>query len=160
MYYPRTDFRRRVTAGDLQRALVLKKAEQVAIDLRQTSLDRLLAKVEVAGLGAALSGQTVEDFLAGLSRESEDKVAFPPDLISDLHPNYRLFEPQLILPASGTMNSETGQIQVQPGIELTAAAWRVELSEALEPLEILRGFDNVVKTEVVQPTSSNKPLRF
>ena len=157
VYYPRTDFRRRVTAGDLQRALVLKKAEQVAIDLRQTSLDRLLAKVEVAGLGAALSGQTVEDFLAGLSRESEDKVAFPPDLISDLHPNYRIFEPELILPAPGTMNSDAGQIQVQPGIELTAAAWRVELSAPLDPLEILRGFETVVKPLVVETQDADNP---
>lgn len=160
VYYPRTDFRRCVTAGDLQRALVMKKAEQVAIDLRQTSLDRLLAKVEVAGLGAALSGQTVENFLAGLSQDSGVKVAFPADLISDSHPNYRIFEPELILPLPGTLNSESGQIQVQPGVELTAAAWRVELSEALEPLDILRGFDTVVKTEVVQPVSKNKPLRF
>jgi len=157
VYYPRTDFRRRVTAGDLQRALVMKKAEQVAIDLRQTSLDRLLAKVEVAGLGAALSGQTVENFLAGLSRESEDKVAFPPDLISDMHPNYRIFEPELILPAPGTMNSETGQIQVQPGIELTAAAWRVELSAPLDPLDILRGFETVVKQPVAESQDADKP---
>ncbi len=160
VYYPRTDFRRRVKAGDLQRALVTKKAEQVAIDLRQTALGRLLAKVEVAGLGAALSGQTVEGFLAGLSQDSDVKVAFPPDLISDSHPNHRIFEPALILPAPGTFNADSGQIQVQPGVELTAAAWRVELSEALEPLEILRGFDTAAKTEAIEPTSTNKPLRF
>ena len=159
VFYPRTDFRRRVTAGDLQRALVMKKAEQVAIDLRQTALGRLLAKVEVSGLGAALSGQSVESFLSGLSQETEDKVAFPPDLISDKHPNYRIFEPALILPLPGTLNSEAGQIQVQPGVELTAAAWRVELSVPLDPLEILRGFETGVKTIVPEPEpqDSDKP---
>ena len=108
-------------------------------------------------MGAALSGQTVENFLAGLSRESEDKVAFPPDLVSDLHPNYRIFEPELILPPPGTLNSEAGQIQVQPGIELTAAAWRVELSAPLEPLEILRGFETVAKPLVVETQDADKP---
>ena len=137
----------------------MKKAEQVAIDLRQTALGRLLAKVEVSGLGAALSGQSVESFLSGLSQETEDKVAFPPDLISDKHPNYRIFEPALILPLPGTLNSEAGQIQVQPGVELTAAAWRVELSVPLDPLEILRGFETGVKTIVPEPEpqDSDKP---
>jgi len=141
VYYPRTDFRSRVTAGDLQRELVARKAEQVAVDLRQTALGRLLARVEVTGLGAALSGQTVEEFLAGLALDAEDRVAFPADLISDKYPSYRLFEPQITLPAPGTLNAESGQIQVEPGVELTAAAWRVELSAPLDPLEILRGFE-------------------
>ena len=157
VYYPRTDFRLRVAAGDLQRALVIKKAEQVAVDLRQTALGRLLAKVEVAGLGAALSGQSVESFLSGLSQATEDKVAFPPDLISDKHPNYRTFEPALVLPPPGTLNADAGQIQVQPGVELTAAAWRVELSEPLDPLEILRGFDVVAKPVVVVEPESDTP---
>jgi hypothetical protein len=38
------------------------------------------------------------------------------------------------------MNADTGQIQVQPGIELTAASWRVELSDPIHPLETLRAF--------------------
>lgn len=152
VYYPRTDFRRRVAAGDLQRALVMKKAEQVAIDLRQTALGRLLASVEVSGLGAALSGQSVSDFLAGLSLESENRVLFPANLISDRHPNFRLFEPALILPLPGTFNNDSAQIQVQPGVELTAAAWRVELSAPLDPLDILRGFEDAVKPLTVAPT--------
>jgi len=161
VYYPRTDFRLRVTAGDLQRALVAKKAEQVAIDLRQTSLGRLLANVEVTGLGAALSGQLVEDFLSGLSQDSEEKVSFPPDLISDKYPNYRLFEPELVLPVPGSLNAETGQIQVQPGVELTAAAWRVELSAPLEPLEILRGFGEVAReVETEETVLQARPRRF
>lgn len=140
VYYPRTDFRMRVTAGDLQRALVARKAEQVAVDLRQTALGQLLAKVEVTGLGAALSGQTVEEFLAGLSLQDDDMVGFPPNLVSDEHPSYRLFSPELVLPPPGTLNAQSGQIQVEPGVELTAASWRVELSAPLSPLEILRGF--------------------
>jgi len=157
VYYPRTDFRLRVAAGDLQRALVVKKAEQIAIDLRQTALGSLLAKVEVAGLGAALSGQSVESFLSGLSLVTEDKVAFPPDLISDKHPNYRTFEPALVLPPPGTLNAEAGQIQVEPGVELTAAAWRVELSAPLDPLEILRGFEGIAKPVVVIEPESDAP---
>jgi hypothetical protein len=155
VYYPRSDFRRRVVAGDLQRALVAKKAEQVAADLAQTALGRLLAKVEVSGLGSALSGLPVETFLAGLSQESQNKVAFPPDLIADEYPNLRIFEPDLVLPRPGVLNADAGQIQVQPGIELTAAAWRVELSAPIETPEILRGFTGQTTTAVPALDDSN-----
>ncbi len=140
VYYPRTDFRRKITSGELQKKLVAKKAEQVADDLRRTSLDQLLALVEVNGLGSALSGMRVSEFLSGLSLPSDDPVAYPSDLISDKYPHKRVFYPADTLPPSGSMNADTGQIQVQPGIELTAASWRVELSEAIHPLETLRAF--------------------
>jgi hypothetical protein len=153
VFYPRTDFRRRVTAGHLQRALVARKAEQVAVELRQTALGKLLATVEVTGLGAALSGQSVEEFLTGLSVDADGGVGFPADLIADAYPNHRLYGPELVLPVPGSLNAEAGQIQVEPGVELTAAAWRVELSAAIHPLEILKGFEADVTTEVVAEIS-------
>jgi hypothetical protein len=140
VYYPRTDFRRKITSGELQKKLVAKKAEQVADDLRRTSLDQVLALVEVNGLGSALSGMRVSEFLSGLSLPSEDPVAYPSDLISDKYPHKRVFYPAETLPPSGSMNADTGQIQVQPGIELTAASWRVELSDPIHPLDTLRAF--------------------
>lgn len=152
VFYPRTDFRRRVVAGDLQRALVAKKAEQVAVDLRQTALGNLLATVEVTGLGSALSGQSVEDFLTGLSADADGGVGFPADLIADAYPNHRLYGPELVLPVPGSLNAEAGQIQVQPGVELTAAAWRVELSAAIHPLEVLKGFEADETTETATAT--------
>jgi len=152
VYYPRADLRRRIVAGDLQRKLVARKAEQVAEDLRLTALDQLLAKVEVTGLGSALNGQMVSSFLEGLSAQSSSRVPFPADLVSDKYPSHRLLEPELILPQPGTHNTETGQIQVKPGIELTAAAWRVELSGPIVPLEILRGFEGD-SDEIVIPSA-------
>ena len=156
VYYPRTDFRRRVVSGVLQSKLVAKKAEQVAEDLRRTSLDHLLAAVEVSGLGSALNGLPVKDFLEGLSSRAADAVAFPADLIADDYSNHRIFGPELILPDAGALSVETAQIQVQPGVELTAAAWRVELSGPIHPLEVLRGFSRV-DTEVDDddPTSGD-----
>jgi hypothetical protein len=145
VFYPRTDFRKRIEAGEMQRILVNKKAEQVAVDLRQTALSQLLASVEVTGDGSALSGQSVEEFLAGLSLDREGGVKFPADLIADNYPNNRVFGPELVLPEPGALNAEAGQIQVQPGVELTAAAWRVELSEPIHPLDILRGFGDDVE---------------
>ena len=149
VYYPRADFRRRIVSGDLQRKLVAKKAEQVAIDLKRTSLDQLLAHVEVSGLGSALSGQKVVEFLSGLSLESKEKVAYPADLISYKYPGNRIFGPELTLPASRNQDTEVGQIQVKPGVELTAAAWRVELSGPLHPLEILKGLEGDQEIAVV-----------
>jgi hypothetical protein len=147
VYYPRTDFRRKITSGELQKKLVVRKAEQVADDLRRTSLDQLLALVEVNGLGSALSGMRVSEFLSGLSLPSPDPVAYPSDLISDKYPHKRVFFPQDTLPPAGSMNADTGQIQVQPGIELTAASWRVELSEVIHPLETLRAFESRKSSE-------------
>jgi len=153
VYYPRTDLRIRMSEGLLQKRLVARKAEQIADDIRRTSLQDLLAEVEVTGLGVALSGQSVNEFLAGLSEESEERVAFPPDLISDQYASKRLYFPEVTLPPLGTTNTDFGQIKVQPGVELTVAAWRVEFSGPLHPLEILRGFDKSSDTSVVGPTN-------
>lgn len=142
VHYPRTDLRIKLMSGVLQKKLVIRKAEQVAEDLRRTTLRELLAEVEVTGLGSALSGQSVNDFLAGLSVESEEKVPFPPDLISDRYAARRMYHPEVTLPPYGSMNADIGQIQVQPGVELTAAAWRVEFSGPLHPFDVLRGFDD------------------
>jgi len=147
VYYPRADFRRRIVSGDLQRKLVVKKAEQVAIDLKRTSLDQLLAHVEVSGLGSALSGQKVVEFLSGLSLESQERVAYPADLISNKYPGNRIFTPELTLPEPNNHDAEVGQIQVKPGVELTAAAWRVELSGPIHPLEVLKGFEGDQEVE-------------
>lgn len=141
VYFPRSDFRRRVVSGDLQQLLVMKKAELIADELRTTSLDRLLAKVDVEGLGSALSGQSVETFLKGLQLESGWSVRFPADLISDKHPSHRLLAPELVLPEPNSSIDQSNQIQVEPGVELTAAAWRVELSTPLHPLEVLKGYE-------------------
>jgi hypothetical protein len=100
----------------------------------------LLGVVEVSGLGSALDGMRVNDFLAGLSLRSEEQIAFPSELISDLHASKRVFFPQDILPPFGSLNADAGQLQVQPGAELTAAAWRVELSAPILPLDVFKGF--------------------
>ena len=154
VYYPRSDFRRRVIAGDLQRALVAQKAQQISLNLSQTALNQLLAKVEVRGLGSALSGQSVETFLTGLSEDSDNTVGFPPDLISDKYPSHRIFGPELVLPPAGWLTATSSQMQVQPGAELTVAAWRVELSAEIETLDILKGFQP--PTTAVDPDQSGK----
>ena len=150
VYYPRADFRRRIVSGDLQRKLVAKKAEQVAIDLKRTSLDQLLAQVELTGLGSALSGQKVVEFLSGLAVESREQVTYPADLISNNYPGNRIFGPEMTLPEPSKRDSDTGQIQVKPGVELTAAAWRVELSGPIHPLEILKGFEGDQLVESIE----------
>jgi hypothetical protein len=158
VYYPRTDLRVRLMSGVLQKKLVARKAEQVAEDLRRTSLRELLAEVEVTGLGSALSGQTVNNFLSGLSIESEEKVPFPPDLISNSYAARRSFFPEETLPPYGSMNADIGQIQVQPGVELTAAAWRVEFSGPLHPFDVLRGFDDEPDSDDEPPMPSGGPV--
>ena len=157
VYYPRADFRRRIVSGDLQRKLVAKKAEQVAVDLKRTSLDQLLAHVEVSGLGSALSGQKVVEFLSGLSVEAQEKVEYPADLISNRYPGSRIFGPELTLPEPSNHDSEVGQIQVKPGVELTAAAWRVELSGPIHPLDVLKGFEGDQEVQVPEASAPEEP---
>jgi hypothetical protein len=140
VYYPRTDFKLRVLSGALQEKLVQRKSEQVAEDIRRTSIENLLGTVDVSGLGSALNGMKVNEFLSGLSNEPDEQVAFPSELISHVYAHRRVFYPETILPPFGSLNVEAGQLQVQPGAELTAAAWRIELSEPLLPLDIFKGF--------------------
>ena len=140
VYYPRTDFRRQVVEGNLQSQLVARKSEQVAEDLRQTSLEQLLATVEVSGLGSALNGLPVKDFLEGLASRTRATSDFPADLISIRYPEMRIYGPEKILPEVGELSIETARIQVQPGVELTAAAWRIELSGPINPMDVLKGF--------------------
>lgn len=149
VYYPRTDFRHGVASGVLQRRLVMKKSEQIAEDLRRTPIDQLLGEVEVSGLGSALSGLPVREFLAGLAVPPPDPVNFPPNLISDVYSSQRIFGPEITLPPFGTTDADTGQIKVESGVELTAAAWRVELSGQIHPHEVLKGFESRVTAPLV-----------
>ena len=146
VYYPRSDLRRRIESGELQKVLVKQKAWQIAEDLRKMSLDQLLANVEVHGLGSALDGQSVSSFLEGLTNSTNDETLFPADLISDEYVANRVYGPDLILPKAGSKDIEASRVQVMPGVEMTAAAWRVELSGPIHPLEVLRGFSEDVDT--------------
>ena len=146
VYYPRSDLRRRIESGELQKVLVSQKASQIADDLRKMSLDQLLANVEVLGLGSALDGQTVSSFLEGLTNSTDDETQFPAELISDDYAGNRVYGPDLILPKIGSKDIEASRVQVMPGVEMTAAAWRVELSGPIHPLEILNGFSDDVDT--------------
>jgi hypothetical protein len=140
VYYPRTEFCHQVVAGNLQRHVVTRKAEQVAEDLRRDDISQLLGPVEVSGLGAALNGLPVSKFLSGLFDKELEPTMFPPDLVSDQYPSYRIFGPELELPERDKFENFGSQYQVHPGVELTVAAWKVELSRPIQPLDVLRGF--------------------
>ncbi len=140
VFYPRTDFRVQVLDGKLQHNLVRQKAELVAADMASNSLDQILGPVEVSGMGGALSGLSVHDFLSGLSQMPVEPVPFDSDVIGDSHTNFRGVIPEITLPPYGNSSNRPGQIQVQPGIEMTAAAWKIEFSEPIAPLSAFRGF--------------------
>jgi hypothetical protein len=57
-----------------------------------------------------------------------------------------VYGPDLILPKAGSKDIEASRVQVMPGVEMTAAAWRVELSGPIHPLEVLRGFSDDIDT--------------
>lgn len=140
VYYPRTDFRIQLLKGRLQKKLVERKSQQIAADLGNTPIDSLLGSVNVPGLGSALSGQSVEEFLAGLSRAPIDPIPYLSDIFSEKYPEYRISVPELTLPDYSQMSSGLGHIQVQPGMEFTAAAWRIELSSPISPIEAFAGY--------------------
>lgn len=139
VYYPRSDLRRRLLRGELQQGLVKEKSQQIADDLRHTPIESLLGEVSVQGGGSALSGLPVRDFLASLSQRPDEHIAFLPDVISDSHPELREIEPEVILPPYESAQNRVASVQVEPGLEFTAAAWIVELSPLISPLAALRG---------------------
>jgi hypothetical protein len=156
VYYPRTDFRIQLLKGRLQKKLVDRKSQQIAADLGNTPINSLLGTVNVPGLGSALSGQTVEEFLAGLSKPSVDPIPYLSDIFSEKYPEYRISIPELTLPDYSQMSSALGHIQVQPGMEFTAAAWRIELSAPISPIEAFAGYEEPTATDQVVTISDEQ----
>jgi hypothetical protein len=159
VFYPRTDFRHQLLKGRLQNKLVEQKAHQIAVELGRSSVDTLLGSVDVQGLGSALSGQSVQDFLAGLSRPPKASVGFDPEIFSSLYPEFRHSTPEVSLPPYGEQDESIyGSIHVAPGVEFTAAAWRVELSGPIAPIEAFKAYQPDQLTEAPIPTSEDEPI--
>jgi hypothetical protein len=140
VFYPRADFRRRLVGGRLQTNLVKQKSQMIADDLRRTPVETLLGKVEINGPGSALTGMTVKEFLSSLATPPEEAVSYLPDLVSDLAPHLRNSTPKMILPRYDELADQVGHVQVEPGVEFTAATWIVELSDPIGPMSSLRGY--------------------
>lgn len=159
VYYPRTDFRHQLLKGRLQTRLVEQKAEQIAVDLGRSSVDTLLGSVEVQGLGSALSGQSVQDFLAGLSVPPKAPVGFDPEIFSSLHPEFRQSVPEVSLPPYGSSEDLSyGTVHVAPGAEFTAAAWRVEMSGPIAPIEAFKAYESEGAASTVTIASEDDPI--
>jgi hypothetical protein len=139
IYYPRSDFRRRLVGGRLQKKLVQQKSQMIAEDLRRTPVETLLGAVEISGPGSALSGMGVREFLSSLETPPDEAVPYLADLISDTVPHLRNSAPEMILPKYDEMADQVGHVQVEPGVEFTAATWIVELSDPIGPLSSFRG---------------------
>ena len=153
VYYPRSDFRRRLVGGRLQEKLVAQKSEMIADDLRRTPIETLLGKVEINGPGSALTGMAVKEFLSSLATPLEEAVPYMADLISDLAPQLRNSVPEMILPKHDELVEQVGHVQVEPGVEFTAATWIVELSDPIGPMSSFRGY---VRPEIPEnPISSD-----
>ncbi len=140
IYYPRSDFHRRLVGGRLQEKLVAQKSEMIADDLRRTPIETLLGKVEINGPGSALTGMAVKEFLSSLATPPDEAVPYMADLISDLAPQLRNSVPEMILPKYDELAEQVGHVQVEPGVEFTAATWIVELSDPIGPMSSFRGF--------------------
>lgn len=150
VYYPRSDFRRRLVGGRLQDKLVAQKSEMIADDLRRTPIETLLGKVEINGPGSALTGMAVKEFLSSLATPPDEAVPYMADLISDLAPQLRSSVPEMILPKHDELAEQVGHVQVEPGVEFTAATWIVELSDPIGPMSSFRGY--------VRPENPENPI--
>jgi hypothetical protein len=157
VHYPRTEFRNQVMTGELQRKVVDRKSVQVAEDLRRTDISQLLGPVEVTGLGGALNGLPVEEFLTGLFDPTRELTLYPPELISNLYPDRQIYGPELLVPDREHIGNVGNQYQVHPGVELTVAAWRLELSGPIHPLDMLRGYVPSVITDTGVSDDDQRP---
>lgn len=129
--YPRADFRRRLTSGELRSAVINERIDVIVEALATTELDDLLARVEIAGEGAALTGSTPQAFLGGLDDQAVPRFA------SDLFTGG-----SLTLRSENVDRSESGPgirsgfVQAEslgPGRTFTAVAWRVDFSHPVRP---------------------------
>ncbi len=124
-----------------------QKSVMIADDLRRTPIETLLGKVEITGPGSALSGMEVKEFLSSLATPPDEAVPYMADLLSDLAPQLRNSVPEIVLPEYDELADQIGHVQVEPGVEFTAATWIVELSAPIGPLSSFRGYTRPAVTE-------------
>jgi len=82
---------------------------------------------------------------------------YPPELISNLYPDRQIYGPELLVPDREHIGNVGNQYQVHPGVELTVAAWRLELSGPIHPLDMLRGYVPSVITDTGVSDDDQRP---
>ena len=131
VYYSRTDFRRRLQAGDLRIAVIGDRVDAIVNALADRELDALLSDVTIVGPGAALSGCSPQTLLAGLA--DRPVPMFAADLFG---------AGQLQLRVENVERSEQGPEgdasyvrldSLGPGRVFTAASWRMDFSPPINP---------------------------
>jgi hypothetical protein len=136
VYYPRTDFRKKLCTGTLSDALVAEKAQVIADELAEMRVSDLLGAVEVVGEGSALNGRPIDKFLGDLVQA--DNPDFDPDVFGVSASHMRVNNIEMSIPNVEDLSTSTFGT-VKPGEELTAAVMRIDLSPAI-PGTWLRGW--------------------
>jgi hypothetical protein len=152
MYYPRSDFRRRLAAGGIREAAINDRIGQILESLAEQPLSSLLSDVVISGPGAALSGVSPDELLDGL--KAKPVPQFSADLfgIDQLELRIENHEFSTIGPTESAdfMTSQT----VGSGRVFTAASWRMDFSKPVHPSLLMRAVTQKVvspKTDETEP---------
>ena len=136
MYYPRSDFRRRLVGGGLREEVIEDRVVQILESLSKQSLSSLLSNVVITGPGAALSGISPDELLDGLKDKQIPQFAADHFGIDQLamrleNIDFSVFGPE----------DSTDFIRAQAvgsGNVFTAASWRMDFSKPVLPSLQLR----------------------
>ena len=152
MYYPRSDFRRRLAAGGIREAAINDRIGQILESLAEQPLSSLLSDVVISGPGAALSGVSPDELLDGLKEKPVPQ--FSADLfgIDQLELRIENHEFSTIGPTESAdfMTSQT----IGSGSVFTAASWRMDFSKPVHPSLLMRAVTQKVvspKTDETEP---------
>lgn len=137
----------RTPRGNLHRDVVLERfADQLREGQSQRVIDasfsltpdQLLGPVEVHGVGQALSGEPVSEFLADV-KATDRKVSFPFSMFVDASLGVRPERSVVRVPRGVERSDSWGRTltRTEPGRNLLLMACRLDLSDGLEPSDLV-----------------------
>lgn len=152
MYYPRSDFRKRLAVGGIREAAINDRIGQILESLAEQPLSSLLSDVVISGPGAALSGVSPDELLDGLKAKPVPQFAADLFGIDQLELRLENHEFSIIGPPESIdfLKSQA----VGSGKVFTAASWRMDFSKPVHPSSLMR---DVSQKEAHSKIEKTKP---
>ncbi len=152
MYYPRSDFRRRLAVGGIRESAINDRIGQILESLAEQPLSSLLSDVVISGPGAALSGVSPDELLDGL--KAKPVPQFSADLFGIDQLELRLENHEFSINGPTESSDFMKSQAVGSGRVFTAASWRMDFSKPVHPSVLMRAVTQKVANPI---TDENEP---
>jgi len=150
MYYPRSDFRRRLVVGGIREAAINDRIGQILESLAEQPLSSLLSDVVISGPGAALSGVSPDELLDGI--KAKPAPQFSADLFGIDQLDLRLENHEFSITGPTESTDFMKSQAVGSGKVFTAASWRMDFSKPVHPSLLMRAVTHKEETSKIDKT--------